>query len=213
MRYKLCTFGCDWPVIKGTLFGESCTFSYVFRLYWRDFPENSYLVLSMRTKFTCVRSVSEGILFSLLHSACCWVTQLLYQLLHIYQIYKIYIKTLETLPHVSVLGPSSGSHIVHAKVTLEIVTLISLYQLVLWQHAGTIPNWCSEINVILYSVTLARTIWLPDDGPRTETCRSVFNVLMCTFYKFYIFAVVGVIIEWVREFTWRAVFHFGCISF
>ena len=46
-----------------------------------------------------------------------------------------------------------------------------------------------------YSVTLARTIWLPDDGPRTETCRSVFNVLMCKFYKFYICAVVGIIIE------------------
>ena len=46
------------------------------------------------------------------------------------------------------------------------------------------------------SVTLARTIWLPDDGPRTETCRSVFNVLMCKFYKFYICAVVGKIIEW-----------------
>ena len=42
------------------------------------------------------------------------------------------------------------------------------------------------------SVTLARTIWLPDDGLRTETCRNVFNVLMC---KFYICAVVGVIIE------------------
>jgi len=45
------------------------------------------------------------------------------------------------------------------------------------------------------SVTLARTIWLPDDGPRTETCRSVFNVLMCKCYKFYICAVVGIIIE------------------
>ena len=43
----------------------------------------------------------------------------------------------------------------------------------------------------IYSVTLARTIWLPDDGPRTETCRSVFNVLIC---KFYICAVVGIII-------------------
>ena len=43
-----------------------------------------------------------------------------------------------------------------------------------------------------YSVTLARTIQLPDDGPRTELCRSVFNVLMC---KFYMCAVVGVIIE------------------
>ena len=52
------------------------------------------------------------------------------------------------------------------------------------------PNWNSEINV-----TLARTIWLPDDGLRTETCRSVFNVLMCKCYKFYICAVVGIIIE------------------
>ena len=39
-------------------------------------------------------------------------------------------------------------------------------------------NWYSEINMTFNSVTLARTIWLPDDGPRTETCRSVFNVLM-----------------------------------
>jgi len=37
---------------------------------------------------------------------------------------------------------------------------------------------------------------VPDDGPRTETCRSVFNVLMCKFYKFYICAVVGIIIEY-----------------
>ena len=44
-------------------------------------------------------------------------------------------------------------------------------------------------------VTLARTIWLPDDGPRTETCLSVFNVSMCKFDKFYICAVVGIIIE------------------
>jgi len=57
-------------------------------------------------------------------------------------------------------------------------------------HAATIPNWYSEINV-----TLARTIWLPDDGPRTETCRSVFNVSMFKFYKCYICAVVGIIIE------------------
>ena len=28
-----------------------------------------------------------------------------------------------------------------------------------------------------------------------KTCRSVFNVLMFKFYKFYIFAVVGIIIE------------------
>ena len=42
------------------------------------------------------------------------------------------------------------------------------------------------------SVTLARKIQLPEDGLRTETCRSGFDVLMC---KFYICAVVGVIIE------------------
>ena len=41
-----------------------------------------------------------------------------------------------------------------------------------------------DINMTFNSVTLARTIKLPDDGPRTETCRSVFNVLMCKFDKF-----------------------------
>jgi len=41
------------------------------------------------------------------------------------------------------------------------------------RRAATIPNWYSEINVTFYSVTLARMIWLPDDGPRTETCRRV----------------------------------------
>jgi len=56
------------------------------------------------------------------------------------------------------------------------------------RHAATTPNWYSEINVTFYGVTLARTIWLPDDGPRTETCRNLFNVfyvLLCKFYKFY----------------------------
>ena len=43
-------------------------------------------------------------------------------------------------------------------LTLGVVTLISL----------------CEINVTVYSVTLARTIWLPDDGLRTETCRERF---------------------------------------
>ena len=46
-----------------------------------------------------------------------------------------------------------------------------------------------------YSVILTRTIWLPDDGSRTETCRGVFNVSRRKFYKFYICAVVGIIIE------------------
>ena len=54
------------------------------------------------------------------------------------------------------------------------------------------PTGTEKINVVFCSVTLARTIWLPDDDPRAETCRSVFNVLMC---KFYICAVVGIIIE------------------
>ena len=46
-----------------------------------------------------------------------------------------------------------------------------------------------------YSVTLARAIYLPDDGSRIETCRSFFNVLMCKFYKFYLCAVFGIKIE------------------
>ena len=57
------------------------------------------------------------------------------------------------------------------------------------------PTGTAKIIVTFYIVALARTIWLPDDGPITETCRSVFNVLMCKFYKFYICAVVGKIIE------------------
>jgi len=63
------------------------------------------------------------------------------------------------------------------------------------QYHYTIPNWYREINVTFYSVTLARTIRLPDDGPRTETCWSVFNVLMCKLDKFYICAVFGIIIK------------------
>jgi len=46
------------------------------------------------------------------------ITQLLYQLLHIYKVFIKFTQTLKTLRHVSVLGPSSGSHIVPAKVTL-----------------------------------------------------------------------------------------------
>jgi len=48
----------------------------------------------------------------------------------------------------------------------------------------------------------AQNIQLPEDGLRTKTCRNVFNVLMCKFYKLYICAVVGVIIECYK------VFHF-----
>jgi len=55
---------------------------------------------------------------------------------------------------------------------------------------------CEEcLATDVHCVTLTRTIWLPDDSPGTEPCRSVFNVLMCKFYKFYICAVVGIIIE------------------
>jgi len=35
-------------------------------------------------------------------------------------------------------------------------------------------------------------VQLPDDGLRTETCRSSISVLMC---KFYICALVGITIE------------------
>jgi len=52
-----------------------------------------------------------------------------------------------------------------------------------------------DVHSALSCVTLTRTIRLLDDGSRTETCRSVFNVLMCKFYKFYICAVVGIVIE------------------
>jgi len=41
-------------------------------------------------------------------------------------------------------------------------------------------------------IFLAEVTLLPDDGLRTETCRSSFSVLMC---NFYISALVGVIIE------------------
>jgi len=63
---------------------------------------------------------------------------------------KFTIKTLKTLRHVLVLGPSSGSHIVLAKVTIQ-----------------------SHIN---FAVPVGYCGSMPDDGPRTETCRSV---LMC----------------------------------
>jgi len=68
-----------------------------------------------------VRGRAEKV--SLLHRACCRVTQLLHQPLHILKIYKIlHIKTLKTLRNVSVLRPFSGSYNVLDKVTLEIVT-------------------------------------------------------------------------------------------
>jgi len=101
-------------------------------------------------------------------------------------------KNLETVP---------GKHSIDSLQKTAILGISHIMRKVLqceaWslQHAATIPNWYSEINVTFYSVTLARTIWLPDDGPRTEICRSVFTVLMCKFYKFYIYAVVIIIIE------------------
>jgi len=50
-----------------------------------------------------------------------------------------------------------------------------------------------------FNVTLAtQKIQLPDDGLRTETCRSSFSVLMC---KFYISALVGIIIEWATDYV------------
>ena len=46
------------------------------------------------------------------------------------------------------------------------------------------PNWLSEINVTFYSVTLAGRYSSLMMVLRAETCRIVFNVLMCKFYKF-----------------------------
>jgi len=47
---------------------------------------------------------------------------------------------------------------------------------------------CYDVHMHIHS----KEIQLPDDGLRTETCRSSFSVLMC---KFYISALVGIIIE------------------
>ena len=66
------------------------------------------------------------------------VTLSLYRPLHIYKIYKmLHIKTLKTLRHISVLGPSSGSYIVLAKITLLKVTLISLFH-----FTNSLHLWC-----------------------------------------------------------------------
>jgi len=70
-------------------------------------------------------------LFSLLHRACCRVTQLLYQLLHIYKIYKMY-----TLKHLNIKNAP---------------TCFGPRTIVREPYAATIPNWYSEINVTFYS--------------------------------------------------------------
>ena len=112
-------------------------------------------------------------LFSSLHRACCRVTQLIHQLMHLYKIYNIY--TLKTLRHVSVLGPSSGSHIVPVKVTIkshinfavpvgycgsmpccvmlccEVCPAGHSWHSYTTRHTATTPNWYSEINVTFYS--------------------------------------------------------------
>jgi len=62
-------------------------------------------------------------------------------------------------------------------LTILLGTWYNLY----YRYAATTSNWYSEINVTFYSVTLARTIWLPDDGPRTETCRSVLKFKFINF--------------------------------
>ena len=45
---------------------------------------------------------------------------------------------------------------------------------------------------LLMRLKQGKEIKLPDDGLRTETCRSSFSVLMC---KFYISALVGIVID------------------
>ena len=51
----------------------------------------AFLKLIHRLERAEVRALQHFcLIFSLLHRACCRVTQLLYQVLHIYKIYKIY---------------------------------------------------------------------------------------------------------------------------
>jgi len=50
-----------------------------------------------------------------------------------------------------------------------------------------------------FNVAFNVPLQLPDDGLRNETCRSSFSVLM---YKFYISALVGIIIECVCSFRY-----------
>jgi len=97
--------------------------------------------------------------FSLLYRACCQVTQLFYQPLHLYKFIKFTpsnIKTLKTLRHVSVLGPSSGSYIFLAKFTLLKVILISLFQLVLWHNAVLC---CVAKSALLWMCVLCFVAW------------------------------------------------------
>jgi len=62
----------------------------------------------------------------------------------------------------------------------------------MWQHVQQyIDEQISRLMDKLYH-KIARKIQLPDDGLRTETCRSSFSVLMC---KFYISAEFGILIE------------------
>jgi len=78
-----------------------------------------------------------------------WIMLLNYYINHCTYIH-LHIKTLKTLRHVSVLGPSSGSHIVLVKVTLLKVTLLSLYQL------GVV----AACRVVLCCVAKSALLWM-----------------------------------------------------
>jgi len=108
-----------WP--RGTCCWEAKHLPEQTKMKHSQHKNKSTLITTHKTVKQFSKHVQK--LFSLFHPACCRVTQLLHQPLHICKIYKIlHIKKLKMLWHVLVLRPSSGSYIFLAKVTLEIVT-------------------------------------------------------------------------------------------
>ena len=72
MPYKRWKFGFDRSVFKGTLLEEHCASEMHLGFYWRDFPENSHLALSMHALQTVevrLRSVNNYT-SEMLHETC-----------------------------------------------------------------------------------------------------------------------------------------------
>ena len=118
-----------------------------------------------------------------------------HQHVHIYVLFKkskIYIKTLKTLQHVSIIWSSSGS-ILCSLLKLQFKTfseLLFYVNLVMWQHVMFLcvshtvfrMSLVMVVRHMLCSVRLTlHGIWqsmLPEDDHMIETCRSVLSVLM-----------------------------------
>ena len=95
--------------------------------------------------------------------------------MHIYSLYiYIYIKTLKTLLHVTIIRSSSGIKLCSLlKSQFKTFSdLLRYINLVLWQHVvcyvwvGSLCNFSKEQSM------------LPDDDRMIETCRGVLSVLM-----------------------------------